>query len=255
VDTLGGCLSSSETSHRPPLPMPREERQRQADLRSAQVLARRRAEEEEAAARDLASSRGREGVGADEEEKAATASVVHRVSELLKACSLEIRGPGTAKDRTLPPLVRAQHRLQALEDTALEAAGLFTEEGGVSVAALPSYLTRHALSIVQEAVDWLQMNIIDGVTDPKWRSERKRLNHEVVKRVLAVARGESRGRDGEGEFEDNCVICLDDAKRAVILPCGHIATCRSCGELLKAEEQPCPICREPITDVYTVFKT
>ena len=41
-------------------------------------------------------------------------------------------------------------------------------------------------------------------------------------------------RDGE-----ECVICFDDLKTHIAVPCGHLCVCESCSASL----QSCPICR------------
>ena len=52
--------------------------------------------------------------------------------------------------------------------------------------------------------------------------------------------------------EDNlCVICEEEQKRVVLLPCKHLCVCVSCSKLEKLED--CPMCRTPISDKLEVF--
>ena len=39
-----------------------------------------------------------------------------------------------------------------------------------------------------------------------------------------------------------CVVCLDEMRSTVLIPCGHLVACRSCTERLDR----CPICRSHI---------
>ena len=48
-----------------------------------------------------------------------------------------------------------------------------------------------------------------------------------------------------------CKICMDAVVNCVLLDCGHMLTCTTCGKQL-AE---CPICRQYIVRVVHVFKS
>lgn len=54
------------------------------------------------------------------------------------------------------------------------------------------------------------------------------------------------------ENEDNCIVCWSNAVDSVFVPCGHMACCRSCAGQLSP--QTCPICRQGITQVVTVYR-
>eukprot|EP00270_Netrium_digitus_P000527 TRINITY_DN1057_c2_g1_i2.p1 TRINITY_DN1057_c2_g1~~TRINITY_DN1057_c2_g1_i2.p1 ORF type:complete len:110 (-),score=23.04 TRINITY_DN1057_c2_g1_i2:189-482(-) len=67
------------------------------------------------------------------------------------------------------------------------------------------------------------------------------------------AKGSTAAGGGRGE-EEACAICMDKSKSAVLLDCGHRATCYDCGmELMKLSNATCPICRNPIRSVIHVF--
>ncbi|GMH87765.1 hypothetical protein TL16_g10956 [Triparma laevis f. inornata] len=53
--------------------------------------------------------------------------------------------------------------------------------------------------------------------------------------------------DEEEEYEDKCVICLDNVSDAQMRPYGHSAVCRYCTQELMPRSEPCPICPKPIT--------
>lgn len=54
-----------------------------------------------------------------------------------------------------------------------------------------------------------------------------------------------------------CCVCLDQPKTTAIIPCGHRCVCLLCGERLRvrpvASQRRCPVCREPIADLITIF--
>lgn len=49
---------------------------------------------------------------------------------------------------------------------------------------------------------------------------------------------------------EECVVCMDKARAAVILPCGHLHTCMEC----TANLSDCPVCRRPIERVVRAFR-
>ncbi|ORX95677.1 hypothetical protein K493DRAFT_337238 [Basidiobolus meristosporus CBS 931.73] len=58
------------------------------------------------------------------------------------------------------------------------------------------------------------------------------------------------------ESEDSlCRICCDATINCVMLECGHMATCMTCGKRLKESKNECPLCREPITRLVHVFRS
>ena len=57
----------------------------------------------------------------------------------------------------------------------------------------------------------------------------------------------SGGADSENEL---CKICMDAIIDCVLLECGHMVTCTSCGRRL----HECPICRNFVVRVVHTFK-
>ncbi|WVZ99290.1 hypothetical protein U9M48_044616 [Paspalum notatum var. saurae] len=58
---------------------------------------------------------------------------------------------------------------------------------------------------------------------------------------------EERGGDG------GCALCCDAPKDCFFLPCGHSATCYSCGARILAENGDCPFCRRKLKKVRRIF--
>ena len=55
--------------------------------------------------------------------------------------------------------------------------------------------------------------------------------------------------------DDNlCVVCMEGEKEALFYPCGHIVSCMECACMLKQRNEPCSICRKPITDVVRTYR-
>ena len=46
-----------------------------------------------------------------------------------------------------------------------------------------------------------------------------------------------------------CLICMDAPRASKFSPCGHVAACTACAQLMLAQHRPCPVCRSPLSDV------
>ena len=44
-----------------------------------------------------------------------------------------------------------------------------------------------------------------------------------------------------------CSICFLGVKSHAAVPCGHQFACRACAEAIRANSQPCPMCRREIS--------
>ena len=53
------------------------------------------------------------------------------------------------------------------------------------------------------------------------------------------------------QAEHTCKICLDRETDVVLLPCGHICCCKSCGHALRR----CPLCRVQLKEIVKIFKS
>lgn len=52
---------------------------------------------------------------------------------------------------------------------------------------------------------------------------------------------------------DECAVCLERARDAVLAPCGHLCACYRCATRLERRGTRCPICRAPIASVVKVY--
>lgn len=55
------------------------------------------------------------------------------------------------------------------------------------------------------------------------------------------------------ENDDTCIICYDNKKSVIFLPCAHLNTCTNCAKLILLEKQRCPICRNEIREMKNVI--
>jgi hypothetical protein len=51
----------------------------------------------------------------------------------------------------------------------------------------------------------------------------------------------------------SCLICFDAPKDTVLVPCGHVATCEQCAQILRARKDKCVICRTPVERIVKPF--
>eukprot|EP01116_Phalansterium_solitarium_P023143 TRINITY_DN7960_c0_g1_i2.p1 TRINITY_DN7960_c0_g1~~TRINITY_DN7960_c0_g1_i2.p1 ORF type:complete len:398 (-),score=107.84 TRINITY_DN7960_c0_g1_i2:197-1390(-) len=59
---------------------------------------------------------------------------------------------------------------------------------------------------------------------------------------------ENDGKDSGRE----CVICLTEARRIVLLPCLHMCLCTGCAETFRQQSNACPICRSSVRSMIEV---
>jgi len=68
--------------------------------------------------------------------------------------------------------------------------------------------------------------------------------------------GDATGRGSPLRRNDECAVCLDEAKVMACYPCGHKNMCTSCGKLLMQSSKPlCPTCRAEVIATIRVWET
>lgn len=53
--------------------------------------------------------------------------------------------------------------------------------------------------------------------------------------------------------EEQCIICLDNKKCILYVPCHHVASCNQCAQKIIQSKQQCPICRTKVEQMIQVF--
>ena len=66
--------------------------------------------------------------------------------------------------------------------------------------------------------------------------------HKNVKVKMEAAAAGKEEAEVELDRIQKCVICFDDERQVVFLPCSHFLVCENCADLLRE----CPVCKEPI---------
>lgn len=58
---------------------------------------------------------------------------------------------------------------------------------------------------------------------------------------------------GSPQSSDTCVVCLERKKTVVVMPCKHLCMCQNCSNQLQQYQSHCPICRENIAELISVY--
>ncbi|XP_043224669.1 E3 ubiquitin-protein ligase RNF26-like [Amphibalanus amphitrite] len=93
----------------------------------------------------------------------------------------------------------------------------------------------------QERQDWE----LERATPPPVVAPRRRLRQK--------AGCSSPSRRPAADPSRACVVCLDQDKSVILLPCRHVCLCEPCGRQVGAGDRRCPMCREFIQDALKVY--
>ena len=50
-----------------------------------------------------------------------------------------------------------------------------------------------------------------------------------------------------------CVVCMEQEKKVLLLPCKHLCMCKPCADKIVAGSAQCPVCRERILDSSEIY--
>lgn len=53
--------------------------------------------------------------------------------------------------------------------------------------------------------------------------------------------------------EIQCCVCMENKKCVLFEPCKHIVSCNNCSKNIGRKKNQCPLCREPIIRMYSVY--
>lgn len=90
-------------------------------------------------------------------------------------------------------------------------------------------------------------------------NNRSRLNYQSIHGRSSTASGRLSTtsvspRTKENLIEENvCVICRDEQRRVVLMPCRHMCLCTTCSATCLTSLRTCPLCRKPIKSSLSVY--
>lgn len=82
-----------------------------------------------------------------------------------------------------------------------------------------------------------------------WKEHLRRRHEEELRKQIEETRRERRknARDTNIELSESqlCVVCKNNPKEIILLPCGHVCICGDCNDDITHK---CPICRTEISN-------
>jgi len=87
----------------------------------------------------------------------------------------------------------------------------------------------------------------EGPTDAE-----QAINHPAMPSATSVPAVQP----SSGPQEDiECIVCMDELRNTVLVPCGHIALCNTCAMNIMTSRRPlCPICNSTVDDLCRVYR-
>ncbi|GLV34222.1 Mitochondrial E3 ubiquitin protein ligase 1 [Carabus blaptoides fortunei] len=78
-----------------------------------------------------------------------------------------------------------------------------------------------------------------------WRDRRRKLHEEKLKKELDETRKDRRRRMRDVDLTEaqQCVVCRQNPREIILLPCGHVCLCEDCADGI---HEHCPVCRRTI---------
>lgn len=128
-------------------------------------------------------------------------------------------------------------------------------------AASPPPRTMPPTPPVSSSSSWVQQveqSIATATSLPVLIEMEKQWQHcqELInQRKVAIELINKQQKQTQEINEDNlCIICQDEKKNIVLLPCAHLCLCGNCVEqILKSNKRQCPLCNGRITQHHKVF--
>jgi hypothetical protein len=125
----------------------------------------------------------------------------------------------------------------------------------ICLAIISFYLFKKKI-LIRQSIDIktnhsIDINVTDDDDDIPFRSN-------IDKRSLRPSYPRFMRRKLQEDLNNNpylCVICWNDKKTIVLLPCRHLCVCVSCSKKLwnNTQHETCPICRNDVENLLEVF--
>jgi len=129
------------------------------------------------------------------------------------------------------------------------------DTSSMSQLRLQLYQAKYALNEVMEDRDELKVEL--DKMKPLFGKEDDSLAHkslnelQTLERQLKMALERIETAKQNLEEEKLCVICRENPKVMLIMPCRHLCVCEECGQ--RVELDRCPLCRNVIAERFSVF--
>lgn len=65
----------------------------------------------------------------------------------------------------------------------------------------------------------------------------------VLKEIYGIENKDESGGGGGDDDNTECVVCMSEVRDTMALPCRHLCLCNDCAEVLRYQNNKCPICR------------
>ncbi|NXO85712.1 MUL1 ligase, partial [Sitta europaea] len=88
----------------------------------------------------------------------------------------------------------------------------------------------------------------------QYRHHRQRQHLRQMQEEFRQAQERLLNTEGGEILKNACVVCLSSTKSCVFLECGHVCSCHECYQALP-EPKKCPICRQGITRVVSLYNS
>ena len=140
---------------------------------------------------------------------------------------------------------RAELRAAAGRRAAELAAERLVFEQQRAEQKLPEIEAKVVLSTIEDKINHFQ----------KKHQECQLLMNEqgnLLKDIVDQSKKEKEARNNK----ETCVVCMDEKRTHIIMPCGHYCLCEECAEKINkgTGTKKCPICRGSINSFSQVFK-
>jgi len=93
---------------------------------------------------------------------------------------------------------------------------------------------------------------LQGLAKPDYADcggENPAIQDFLNKRLVIESISRQASLDSESDVANTCVICFIDQRSTVFVPCGHLACCAECSDILMRKGANCPICRSKLQRV------
>jgi Fanconi anemia group J protein len=142
--------------------------------------------------------------------------------------------------RACPPKKPPRNTLKAMFHRQRSAAENTTAHGGASTPGpTPQSMQQQQQQQQQQQLSQLTAS-----------SPAAAMNLGSALKATATSQGASAASSQQDE-DAYCIICEEETKRVVLLPCKHLCVCSACSKLEKLVD--CPMCRTKIEDKMEVF--